>query len=186
MNEQRYLCVISGPSGVGKDTVVTELIKQHSDIELSVSATTRPPRPGETHGCHYHFITPQQFAQWQQQGLLLESACYNGNCYGTPKAEVDKRIHKGITVILVIEVEGMANIKALYPDCITIFLMPPTQQELESRLRNRSSETEAQIQGRLQRAKEEMRLAKNYDYQLVNHDAQACAQEIYDILQQRQ
>lgn len=188
MNEQRFLLVVSGPSGSGKDTVVNLLMQNHPEIELSVSATTRAPRPGEQNGCHYHFVAKEEFERYIANGELLEYANYVGNYYGTLKSEVDKRIARSVTCVLIIEVEGAANIKKSYPDCTAVFLLPPSMQELERRLRGRGTESEERIQERLARAAEEIKLAETgiYDFTLVNEDAQRCAEELYTLLKQRQ
>lgn len=186
MNEQRYLLVVSGPSGSGKDTVVRKLMQGHADIQLSVSATTRPARLGEVDGVDYYFITKEQFEQDIREGKLLEYTCYIDNYYGTPKNEVDKRIAKKITCVLVIEVEGAANIRRLYPNCTMVFIHPPSLEELACRLRKRGTECEERVEKRLRRAREELAHADEYDYQLVNTDFNACAQELYGILRTRQ
>ncbi len=186
MNKQRYLMVVSGPSGCGKDTVVNYLIKNYANIEVAVSATTRDPRPGEQDGVNYHYVTMAEFEGHIQQGNLLEYANYVGNYYGTLKAEVDRRIEKGITCILVIEVEGAAQIKELYPDCTTVFVLPPSMEELARRLRGRGSEDEEWVQKRLKRAEEEITYACNYDFTVVNDTIEGCAREIYSILENRQ
>lgn len=186
MNEQRYLLVVSGPSGSGKDTVVRKLMAEHPDIQLSVSATTRPPRQGEVDGVDYNFVTKEQFEQYIRQDKLLEYTCYVDNYYGTPKSEVDKRIQNGVTCVLVIEVEGAANVRRQYPGCTMVFIQPPSLEELACRLRKRGTECEERMAKRLQRAQEEMTHAGEYDYQLVNTDYNTCAQELYNILQARQ
>ena len=186
MNKQRYLMVVSGPSGCGKDTVVNHLIKHYNNIEVAVSATTRGPRPGEQNGVNYHFVTMEEFEGHIQKGELLEYANYVGNYYGTLKAEVDHRIEKGTTCILVIEVEGAAQIKAMYPECTTVFILPPSMEELARRLRGRGSENEEWVQKRLKRAEEEIAYADGYNFTVVNDDIEKCAGELYDILQKRQ
>ena len=185
-NKARYLLVISGPSGAGKDTVVAHLRTKHPEIEISVSATTRPMREGEAEGVNYYYISQQAFEQKIAEGEMLEYANYCGNYYGTPKSEVDEHIENSTTVVLVIEVQGAGNIKKMYPQCTTVFVCPPSLAELESRLRGRGTESEESIARRMQRAQEEMEMASQYDFQVTNDDIDACAQRIYDILQQRQ
>lgn len=183
---QRRLLVVSGPSGCGKDTVVKILMERHSGIELSVSATTRDPREDEVNGQHYHFVTKEQFEHFITHDSLLEYANYVGNYYGTLRSEVEKRIHNGITCVLVIEVMGTERVRRAYPDCTTVFILPPSMEELERRLRARGTESEEWVQKRLARAREELPLAGDYDFQLVNLDPYACADELYHILRQRQ
>ncbi len=186
MNKQRRLLVVSGPSGAGKDTVIAALIKKHPDIVLSVSATTRKPRMGEADGVNYFFLTHKQFQEKIFRSEMLEYASYCDNYYGTPKSEVDERINNDITVVLVIEVQGAANIKSQYPECTTVFISPPSMDELANRLRGRGTESEDAVEGRLKRAREEMALAENYDYRVVNQQIEKCADDIYEILKERQ
>lgn len=183
---QRNLLVVSGPSGCGKDTVVQILMDRHPGIELSVSATTRDPRPDEVNGVHYHFLSKELFEQYIEKGFLLEYANYVGNYYGTLRSEVEKRINEDITCVLVIEVMGTARVRRAYPECTTIFILPPSMEELERRLRSRGTESEEWVQKRLARAREELPLANDYDFQLVNADPYECADRLYEILQQRQ
>ncbi|MEG1745221.1 MAG: guanylate kinase [Ruthenibacterium sp.] len=186
MNNARYLLVVSGPSGAGKDTVVSALREKHPEIAISVSATTRAMREGEQNGVNYHYMTRDAFEQKITAGEMLEYASYCGNYYGTPKSEVDARIEKATTVVLVIEVQGAANIKRLYPACTTVFICPPNSAELENRLRGRGTESEQSIAKRLRRAQEELALAPTYDYTVVNDDVDECANRIAAILKQRQ
>ena len=160
MNKQRYLLVVSGPSGAGKDTVVSRMMQKHPEIEISVSATTRAPRAGETDGENYYFLTNEQFEEKIDRGEMLEYVNYCGKYYGTPKSEVDARLDRGTTVVLVIEVVGAANIKKLYPESTLIFIMPPSMDELRARLRGRGTESEEAIAGRLKRAEEELPYAR--------------------------
>ena len=182
MNKQRHLVVSSGPSGTGKDTVAQRLIQLHPEIEVSVSATSRAPRPGEQEGVNYYYMTRENFEEKIAAGEILEYTEYCGNYYGTPKSEVDRRIERGITVILVIEVDGAANMRRLYPDCNTIFVRPPSYDELERRLRSRGTEDEASIRRRLSRAVEEMEYAVDYSSVVVNDTVDQCAEEIYQLI----
>ena len=182
MNKQRHLVVISGPSGTGKTTVAQRLIQLHPEIEVSVSATSRAPRPGEQEGVNYYYMTRENFEEKIAAGEILEYTEYCGNYYGTPKSEVDRRIERGITVILVIEVDGAANMRRLYPDCNTIFVRPPSYDELERRLRSRGTEDEASIRRRLSRAVEEMEYAVDYSSVVVNDTVDPCAAEIYQLI----
>ena len=186
MNKDRYLVVVSGPSGCGKDTVVHRLRALHPEIELSVSATSRPMRAGEAEGVDYYYMSREEFQQKIQAGEILEHAEYSGNLYGTPKSEVDKRIGQGRTVVLVIEVEGAGNIRKLYPEALTIFLLPPSMEELENRLRSRGTETEEAIQGRMATARREVEQASLYTATLVNDDLETCAEKLYQMIQEYQ
>lgn len=185
MNNERRLVVISGPSGCGKDTVIKYLRKQHPQIEISVSATSRLPREGEQEGVDYYYMSREGFENKLENGEILEYTEYCGNYYGTPKSEVDKRISQGITVVLVIEVEGAANIKRMYPDCTTIFVRPPSYEELAERLRKRGTEDETSIRRRLARAVEEMEYAVDYDYIIINDVVEDCAQEVFEVIESR-
>lgn len=186
MRNERNLLVVSGPSGCGKDTVVAKMIGAHAGIELSVSATTRPKRMEEVNGVHYFFLSREEFEQCIEEEDLVEWAEYVGNYYGTLRSQLEERMGRGITCVLVIEVQGAANIKGQYPDCTSIFILPPSMEELERRLRKRGSEGEEWVQRRMARAVEEMKHATSYDYCLVNDDADTCAEEMYEILLKRQ
>ena len=185
MNKERYLIVVSGPSGVGKDTVVKKLCEKHPEIAVSVSATSRKMRQNEKEGVDYFYLTNEEFERWIAEDKLVEYANYCGNYYGTPRFQIDDRIRNGISVVLVIEVEGAGNIKRQYPESTTIFVCPPSMEELESRLRGRGTDTEEAILKRLARAREEMRFAPTYDRQVVNDDVESCADEIYRIILER-
>ncbi len=185
MNKQRNLLVVSGPSGAGKDTVVSRMRERHPEIEISVSATTRAPRPGEQDGVNYYYMTKEQFESKIEQCEMLEHVQYCDKYYGTPKSEVDKRLDAGIPVVLVIEVIGAANIKKMYPESTLVFIAPPSMQELRSRLCQRGTETAEKIECRMKCAQEEMKHAQEYDFRVVNENVDECAEEIYAILNQR-
>ena len=182
MNNEKCLVVISGPSGCGKNTVVDELQKLHPEIEQTISATSRAKRQGESDGVDYFYLTKEQFIEKLNHNEILEHTNYCGNYYGTLKSEVDDRMKKNITTILIIEVEGACNIKKIYPNSKSIFVVPPSMEILEDRLRNRNTDDEEDIQKRLLTAKKEMTFADNYDYQIVNDDLTECAKAIYDII----
>lgn len=186
MNNDKYLVVMSGPSGSGKDTVAQRLMQLHPEIEISISATSRPMRPGEAEGVNYYYLTREAFEQRIEAGQILEYTEYCSNYYGTPKAEVDRRIATGTTVLLVIEVVGAGNIKRSYPGSTTVFVRPPSYEELEERLRGRGTESEEAIQKRLARAVEEMNYAADYDEVVINAQVDECAEEIYRIIKERQ
>ena len=178
------LFIISGPAGSGKGTVVKEIINNHKDIALSVSATTRKPRPGEEHGVHYYFITKEVFEGRIERGEILEYTTYCDNYYGTPLKEVKRALNKGQDIILEIEVDGAMQVKKKVRNSVAIMLTPPDGETLERRLRNRGTETEEVIKWRLARAKEEILLLPKYDYSVVNEDGKIseCASLIYDII----
>jgi guanylate kinase len=183
MSERGKLLVISGPSGTGKSTVIGHLMKLRPGLEFSVSATTRAPRPGEVDGREYFFVTHDRFAEMVDNNELLEHASFVGNHYGTPRSQVEKRLEQGITVILDIEVQGAAQVKAAMPEAVTVFLAPPSLEVLEQRLRGRGTETEEKIRSRLETARQELLLAPTYDFTVINDDAERAAREIRDILE---
>ena len=171
MKGEKYLFVVSGPSGTGKDTVVAKLLGSHPEIEKTVSATTRTMREGEVNGKNYHFLTKEQFETALAEGNIVEHTCYCENYYGTLRSEVERHMEQQIPVILVIEVEGAGNIKRMYPGSTTIFVMPPDMKELERRLRYR--------------AETEIARSADYDEHVVNDVVDTCAEEIYSIIQKR-
>jgi len=176
------LLVLSGPSGVGKGTVVGLLEKKRNDIGFSVSATTRAPRPGEQDGVSYFFVTKQKFESMIEQGELLEYAQFVDNYYGTPRAYVEEKLEEGKTVVLDIEVQGARNVVNAFPEAVSVYMIPPTYEELERRLRGRGTETEEQIQGRLKTAKEEARAADFYRYIIVNDNLNDAVNELDAII----
>ena len=185
MKGEKYMFVVSGPSGTGKDTVVSRLLGDHKDIKKTVSATTRAMREGEIDGVSYHFLTPDQFKQSLDAGGIGEYTCFCDNYYGALRSEVEGHMQGKQPVILVIEVEGAGNIKKLYPGATTIFVLPPNMEELERRLRVRGSEDEATIQKRLRRAETEIARSADYDEHVVNDVVEDCADRIFSIIQNR-
>ena len=163
------LIVVSGPAGSGKGTVNSHLVKT-GDFIYSVSATTRPPRPGEVNGVNYHFITRKEFERRISAGEMLEFTEYCGNLYGTPKKETYEALSTGRNLILEIEVEGAKQVKAKYPEAVLIMLLPPSFKVQEERLRSRGTETEEKILARLEKTKLEIREANFYDYVVYNYD----------------
>lgn len=174
--------IISGPSGVGKSTVLKALFEGRDDLYFSVSATTRSPRPGEVDGLHYHFISPEQFLQWINEDAFLEYAQYVGNFYGTPMRYVDEAMEAGKDVILDIEVQGAMQVHAKRPDTIRIFIAPPNWEELERRLTKRGTDSPEKIQQRLLRAKVEMKTAMDYDYFVINSTVENAVSELRAII----
>ncbi|MBQ3928590.1 MAG: guanylate kinase [Clostridia bacterium] len=181
MKNKGLLVVISGPAGAGKGTVVTELVKD-GNVEVSISATTRAPRGQEKDGVEYHFLSREQFQDMIENDGFLEYAQYCGNYYGSPKKQAEEWMHQGKDVILEIEVQGCEKIKQQSPDCISIFIMPPSMEILEHRLRKRATDSEESILHRLARAKEEIRLAENYDYIIVNGPIEECVADVKSVL----
>jgi len=179
------MIVVSGPSGSGKSTVVRRVLEEcPGPLVLSVSATTRPPRPEERDGRDYHFLAPEEFARRRAQGEMLE--CFEvfgrGYWYGTPRDEVATSLAAGKWVVLEIDVDGAAAVVRQHPDAITIFIGPDSMEELERRLRGRGTESEATIRRRLEVAQREMSRAGNYRYQVINDRLERAVGEICDIL----
>ena len=175
------LIVISGASGVGKGTVLGLMMKKRPDLAFSVSATTREPRPGEVDGVHYYFITKERFEQMIADGQFLEYDAHNLNYYGTPRGQAEDKLSRG-PVLLDIEPMGAKQVKQAMPEALLVFIMPPSMEELERRLRGRGDTPEDQIQIRLERALWEMEQRVWYDHVVVNDDAQRCADEILKII----
>ena len=162
------LFVISGSSGVGKGTVIKEFLQRHPEFKLSVSCTTRSPREGEVHGINYFFLSKDEFKSCIDNNEFLEWAEFSGNMYGTQKAYVETKLGEGKNLILEIDTQGALNVKKIMPDAQLIFILPPSLEELEARLRGRHTETEEAIKKRLQTVKSEMENSKHFDFQIVN------------------
>ena len=176
------LIVLSGPSGVGKSTVISELLGQRQDIHFSVSFTTRQPRVGEADGVNYHFVDRAEFERMISAGELLEYAEYVGNYYGTSLKVIQEKVAAGTDVLLDIEVQGAAKVRAKCHEAVLIFIIPPSFEELSRRLRGRNTDSEETIAGRLRKAREEYRQIPSYDYLVVNDKVSAAAAEIIAIL----
>lgn len=174
--------IISGPSGVGKSTVLKALLEKRSDVYFSVSATTRTPRPGEEDGVHYHFMDANSFRQRIAADEFLEYAEYVGNFYGTPKKYVDEAMEQGKDVILDIEVQGAIQVCSKRPETVRIFIAPPSWEELERRLTERGTDSPEKVQKRLLRAKVEFQTAHTYDYFVINDTVEEAVAELDAIM----
>ena len=181
-NNEGMLVLFSGPSGVGKDTVLDIILDKDEKLQRSVSLTTREKRCGEVDGEDYYFVTKDEFHTMIQNGQVLEYAQYAENIYGTPKAPVDKWLKEGKTVILKIEVKGAQKIREIYPDAVSIFLMPPSMKVLEERIRIRGTEDEADIERRLEIAKNEVMRSADYDFVVVNDNLETASNNVLGII----
>lgn len=177
------LIVLSGFSGAGKGTLMRELMKAYDNYALSISMTTRTPRPGEVDGREYFFSTRETFEEKIAQNGLIEYAEYCGNYYGTPRDYVEEQLAKGKDVILEIEIQGMRKVKQMFPEMLPLFVTPPSAAELERRLRGRGTETEEVIRTRLMRAAGEADGVEDYEYIVINDDLQTCVSRIHGIVQ---
>ena len=176
------LFILSGPSGVGKSTVLKEVFRHRPNIFFSVSVTTRGPRPGEENGVHYHFISDAEYDELLKQDMLLEHAGYSGNRYGTPAQPIYDSLNAGKDVFLDIESVGMRNVKAKMPEAISVFIAPPDWETLEKRLRGRGTESEEKVLLRLQAAKRELDASGTYDYIVVNNTVSDAAEDLMKIM----
>ena len=179
------LIVYTGASGVGKGTIMKELLKKNPNLRLSVSATTRAPREGEVDGREYYFVSRERFDEMIDEDGFLEHAEYVGNKYGTPKQAVFSMLDEGLDVILEIEVKGFMQVKEACPDCVTIFIAPPSFEVLEARLRGRGTESEEVVAARLKTAREELQSQSMFDYIVVNDDIDRATDEVLSIISNR-
>ncbi|MBQ9992136.1 MAG: guanylate kinase [Firmicutes bacterium] len=184
MCKKGKLVVLSGPSGVGKGTICQILLDKHPELRYSVSATTRAPRDGEEDGVNYYFMSRECFLGMVKDDGFLEWAELFGNCYGTPAFAVDSFIEDGKSVILEIDTQGALQVMQKRPECVSLFILPPSIEVLEQRIRGRATEKEEDIVLRLQRASAELELAAHYRYQVVNDDLQRSVTEIENIFRQ--
>lgn len=177
-----HLVVLSGPSGVGKSSVIAQALSMTSNVWLSVSATTRSPRPGEVDGVNYFYISREDFQQRVDAGDFLEWAEFAGNLYGTLREPVLERLASNIPVLLEIEVQGATQVREAMPEAVLVFLEPPSWEELESRLIGRGTESDEQVLARLRMAHKEIEAARDFDHIIVNHDVIASAEELVSYL----
>jgi len=184
MCKKGKLVVLSGPSGVGKGTICQLLLARNPELRYSVSATTRAPREGEENAVSYYFMSKEQFLAMAEDDGFLEWAELFGNCYGTPAFAVDNFLEAGKSVILEIDTQGALQVMKKRPECVSLFILPPSLDELEQRIRGRATEKEEDILRRLERASAELQLAGHYRYQVVNDDLQRSVTEIENILRQ--
>lgn len=182
MSHKGILIVISGFSGAGKGTLVRKLMEKYDEYALSVSMTTRAPRPGEKEGVEYFFTDKEHFEETIRQNGLIEYASYCGNYYGTPRAYVEKQLAEGKNVILEIEIQGALKIKSQFPESLLLFLTPPSGEELKRRLEGRKTESEEVIAKRLARAVEESEGVEAYDYIVVNDKLEECVEEVHSLV----
>lgn len=177
-----FLIVLSGPSGVGKNTVLNAVLPVVPDLRYSVSATTRAPRPGEMHGRDYFFVSDDEFDEMVRDGQLLEWAEFVGRRYGTPRDYIDRCLDAGLTVIMDIDIQGARQIRARMPEALLVFLWPPSMQELSRRIYGRGQDPESAITQRLSWARHELEAVKDYDYVIVNDDVQKAAEQLRAIV----
>ena len=175
------LFIVSGPSGCGKGTILAEVLK-NDNIYYSISATTRNPRPGETDGVNYHFLTKEKFEELIDGNGMLEYASYCGNYYGTPRKPVEDMLAEGKHVILEIEVQGALKVMEKCPDAVSVFILPPSMKELRRRLNKRGTETDEVIERRLEQAENEIRQADKYDYVMINGDLDDAVRDLMSII----
>lgn len=182
MKRKGILIVVSGFSGAGKGTLMKRLLEEYDNYALSVSMTTREPRPGEVDGREYFFVTREQFEENIRQEGLVEYASYCGNYYGTPRAYVEQQLEAGKDVILEIEIQGALKIKEKFPSALLLFVMPPSAKELRRRLTGRGTETQEVIDRRMQRAVQESEGIEQYDYIVINDQLEECVKELHTII----
>ncbi len=175
--------MVTGPSGVGKGTLIARLLQRIPDLELSVSATTRAPRPGEVNGRDYIFLSREEFGRWIEAGCFLEWAEYSGNLYGTPEHRVEEFLESGLSVILEIELQGARKVRQKRPDAVMIFVRAPSLEETRRRLRGRATETDEAMETRLATAVGEVAARDEFDYEVVNGDREQARHDIVEIME---
>jgi guanylate kinase len=177
------LFVVTGPSGVGKGTLIRKLLERAPDLELSVSATTRPPRPGERDGVDYHFLSEQEFDRLLAEDQFMEHASYSGHRYGTLVSEVEPRLARGAGVVLEIEVQGARQIRARMPEAVLVFVAPPSPEALRERLQKRGTDSEEEIERRLRVASEELAAQSEFRHVILNDDLERASDELAALVQ---
>ena len=182
MSTTPRLFVISGPAGVGRGTLVSRIRELRPDLDETVSATTRPPRPGEVEGVSYHYLSDAEFARRVAAGEFLEHADVHGHSYGTLRSEVESRIARGRSVILEIDYQGAFQVRQAFPAAVLVFIEPPSFEELERRLRGRGTEDEEHIELRLKNARHEIEIGEQYDVRVVNDEVERAAQELLEVM----
>ncbi|MGN1179647.1 MAG: guanylate kinase [Suilimivivens sp.] len=182
MKRKGILIVVSGFSGAGKGTLMKQLVHSYDNYALSVSMTTRSPRPGETEGKEYFFVSREEFERQIREKGLIEYASYCDNYYGTPKEYVEKQLEKGKDVILEIEIQGAMKVKEQFPEALLLFVMPPSAEELKKRLEGRGTETPEVIEKRLRRASQEAEGIENYDFIVINDKLEECVKEMHGLI----
>jgi guanylate kinase len=182
MSREGILTVVCGPSGVGKGTIVTSILKKNRNIKLSISATTRGPRQGEADGREYFFKTEEEFKEMIHREEFIEWVEYCGNYYGTPKKHVEETIRAGYDILLEIDIEGASNIKNRFPDCVSVFILPPSFEDLKKRIEGRGTESSIGIDKRLNRARKELLLVDSCDYVIINDKIDKAVKELNCIL----
>lgn len=183
MKNKGLLLVVSGPAGAGKGTICGAFLKRHPEVHLSVSATTRAPRAMEQDGVHYYFLQKPQFEQMIAEGKLIEWAQFCDNYYGTPRAAVEEQLAAGHDVLLEIEVQGAMQVKEQFPEAVFLFILPPSMTELRNRIIGRGTETMEVIDKRMKRAEEEVRLAEQYDYFILNDTVEDATKRFESVVQ---
>jgi len=178
------LFVITGPSGVGKGTLIRRLRERMPGLELSVSATTRPPRPGEVNGVDYHFTSDEEFDRLAREGRLLEHATYSGHRYGTPRSEVEPRLTEGRSVVLEIEVQGARQVRQAMPEAIQVFIAPPSPEALRERLQGRGTDRPEEIERRLAVAEEELAARREFGHVVVNDELDRATGELVELVRE--
>jgi guanylate kinase len=177
------LVVVSAPSGAGKSTVLGRVLRELTGMRFSVSHTTRPSRPGEREGVQYHFVDRPRFEELVRDGRLLEWARVHDHLYGTSRGEYERAESEGVDLLLDLDVQGAAQVRAQFPDALSIFILPPSYGELEKRLRGRGESDEAQVRRRLEAARAEVRRYQDYDYAVVNDDLDRCVEAVRSVIQ---